>query len=145
MKQYNCKNCGAPIKHTYNHRCEYCNSIIDFNEPKEDVVEFKAQDMINVEFRDYQFTPYRDAIQLIFTGFKLDQPKIYELDKDIYVSKVEKYINPPKVSFCIEVERYELEKYGLSIVMHHLSDMNIRHQDLERIFAQMKEKMWRYK
>lgn len=35
MKQYNCKNCGAPIEHTYNHTCPYCHSICDFNEPEE--------------------------------------------------------------------------------------------------------------
>ena len=39
MRQYNCKNCGAPIEHTYNHKCPYCNSIFDFNEPEENIIE----------------------------------------------------------------------------------------------------------
>ena len=111
MKQYNCKNCGAPIEHTYNHKCPYCNSILDFNEPKEDTVEFKIEDMVNIEFRNYEIVPYEDAIRLYFSGFKLEQPKIYEFNgKDTYVSKMEQYINPPKAGFCIQVSRYELEK-----------------------------------
>lgn len=145
MKQYNCKNCGAPIEHTYNHQCPYCKSILDFNEPKEDTVEFKIEDMVNIEFRDYEIVPFEDAIRLYFSGFKLEQPKIYEFNgEDTYVSKMEKYINPPKAGFCIQVSRIELEKYGISAIMHYLSNCNLRPKEFEKLEEQIKEKMWEW-
>ena len=145
MKQYNCKNCGAPIEHTYNHQCPYCKSILDFNEPKEDTVEFKIEDMVNIEFRDYEIVPYEDAIRLYFSGFKLEQPKIYEFNgEDTYVSKMETYINPPKAGFCIQVSRIELEEYGISAIMHYLSNCNLRPKEFEKLEEQIKEKMWEW-
>ena len=43
MKQYNCKNCGSPIEHSYNHRCPYCNTLFDFNEFTKNVSQIDVQ------------------------------------------------------------------------------------------------------
>ena len=145
MKQYNCKNCGAPIEHTYNHQCPYCKSILDFNEPEEKTVQFKIEDMVNIEFRNYEIVPYEDAIRLYFSGFKLEQPKIYEFNgEDTCVSKMEQYINPPKAGFCIQVSRIELEKYGISAIMRYLYHCNLKPREFERLEEQIKEKMWEW-
>lgn len=37
--QTNCPNCGAPIKHYYNHNCEYCGTFL--NNTNEEIKHFK--------------------------------------------------------------------------------------------------------
>ena len=63
MKQYKCKNCGAPVEHSYNHRCPYCHAIFDFNVKLNEIEEVKIEDMRNVELveieRNHLFNTYR--------------------------------------------------------------------------------------
>jgi len=139
MKQRNCKNCGAPLEHSYNHKCKYCNTLYDFNEPMEKTIEVKPEDLINVELRDITRMPVNNSFILIFSGYKCSMPKVYEYDgkANLYVSKVEEYVNPPKCSFCIELPVYEVEKYGLSYIMHRIEATGIRYNELGKIKSQI--------
>lgn len=145
MKQYNCKNCGAPIEHSYNHRCPYCNTLFDFNEPEKNVIEVKPEDLVNVELRSIERTPERDSIILVFSGYKCTMPKVYEYDgKGTYISRMEQYINPPKCGFCIELPLYEIEQHGFGYVMSAISNTGVRFNEIDRIAAQVKDKIVRF-
>lgn len=138
MIQRNCINCGAPLEHSYNHRCKYCGTLYDFNELEENVVEVKPEDLINVELREIQRTPIHDSLILLFSGLKCSMPKVYEYDgNNKYISKVEEYINPPKCSFCIELPLYEIEKYGLDYIMYRIRATGIRYNELDNIKSQL--------
>lgn len=138
MIQRNCKNCGSPIEHSFNHRCKYCGTLYDFNEPEENTIEVKPEDLINIELRDISRTPLRNSLILLFSGYKLPMPKVYEYKgNNNYVSKVEEYINPPKCSFCIELPLFEIEKYGLSYIMYRIEASGIRYNELEKIKSQI--------
>ena len=142
MKQYNCKNCGAPIEHTYNHMCPYCHSICDFNEPEENVVEVKAEDLVDIKLKEIRRIPEYDKIQLVFVGFKCPMPKVYEFDgNDIYKSRAIEYINPPKCGIVVELSRYEVMKYGLDYVKSVLRHSGIRYNELDKIIPAVAYKM----
>lgn len=139
MKQYNCKNCGAPIKHSYNHKCEYCGTIIDFNEPKENTIEVKAEELYDLQLREVEMSPIKFDLLIYFTGYKLEKPKIYESYKnDICVSKVENYINPPKCGFVIELPIIDIDKYGMDYIIHILRQKNINEDEIEKVLFQLK-------
>lgn len=139
MIQRNCKNCGSPIEHSYNHKCKYCGTLYDFNEPIENTIEVKPEDMIKVELKDIARTPIHDSLILMFSGYKLEQPKVYEYNEknNIYISKMEEYINPPKCGFCIELPLFEIEKYGLDYVMSRIRATGIRYNELDNIKYQL--------
>lgn len=141
MKQYNCKNCGAPVKHTYNHRCEYCNSILDFNVPKEETIEVKPEELRDLELKDIEFVPYNNHIRFLFSGYKCTMPTIYECDiNNSYVSSIEEYRNPPKCGFLIEIPRDEIEKYGFGVIRAKLLNAGLYPKELEKIKYQIIEK-----
>lgn len=138
MIQRNCKNCGSPIEHSYNHKCKYCGTLYDFNEPIENTIEVKPEDLINVELRDISRTPIHESLILLISGYKLSTPKVYEYNgNNNYVSKVEEYVNPPKCSFCIELPLYEVEKYGFDYIMYRIRATGIRLNELDRIKSQI--------
>ena len=138
MEQRNCKNCGAQIEHSYNHRCPYCNTLFDFNEP--DKIEVKPEDLVNIELRYIERMPINDSLILMFSGYKCPMPKVYEYNSDnLYVSKVEQYINPPKCSMCIEIPIYEIEKYGIEYVYHKICSSGIRYNEIDKVMAQVRE------
>ena len=60
MKQYNCRNCGAPVTHLYNHHCEYCGGILDFNLDKKETEKIDWNNITRIEFIDC----YRDICSL---------------------------------------------------------------------------------
>lgn len=147
MKQYNCKNCGAPVEHSYNHKCPYCHSLLDFNEPIENTIECKPEDLVNIELREIQRIPGKDLIILIFSGYKCVMPKIFEYDgKSKYISSVIEYRNPPKCGFCIELSRMEIEKYGLSYILHCIHSSGVRLSEFEKlrkeIYKEFKNILW---
>lgn len=144
MKQYNCKNCGAPLEHSYNHKCPYCNSLFDFNEPKENTIEAKPEDLINIELRQVERAFITDNLILVFSGFKCEMPKVYECNNNAYVSKVETYINPPKCSFCIELPLCDIQRYGYDYVMWRIRATGVRYNELENIERQIREKIWKF-
>ena len=145
MKQYNCKNCGAPVEHTYNHRCKYCNSILDFNEPKEDAIEVKAEDLVNIELRDIEIIPYNNTFRFTFSGFKCPMPKIYEYDGEgTCVSKSEVYINPPKCGFLIEISIESLEKYGMGYLEYSIRNSGLRYNEVNKVIGQIVAKSNNY-
>lgn len=138
MIQRNCKNCGSPIEHSFNHKCKYCGTLYDFNEPEENTIEVKPEDLINVELKDISRTPIHDSLILLFSGYKLSMPKVYEYNgNNNYVSKVEEYVNPPKCSFCIELPIYEVEKYGFDYIMYRIRATGIRYNELDKIKSQI--------
>ena len=139
MIQRNCKNCGSPLEHSYNHKCKYCGTLYDFNEPQENTVEVKPEDLIKVELKSVERTPLTDSIIIMFSGYKCEMPKVYEFnDKNsMYVSKMEEYINPPKCGFCIELPLFEINKYGIGYVMSKIAATGIRYNELDNIKYQL--------
>lgn len=139
MEQRSCKNCGSPLEHSYNHKCKYCGTLYDFNEPIENTIEVSPQDLINVELKYIERIPIKDSLILMFSGYKLEMPKVYEYNdkNNKYISKVENYINPPKCGFCIELPLIDIEKYGLSYVMHRIEMTGIRYNELDKIKHQL--------
>lgn len=138
MIQRNCKNCGSPIEHSFNHKCPYCGTLYDFNEPQENTIEVKPEDLINIELRDITRTPINDNLILMFSGYKCPMSKVYEYNgNNNYVSKIEEYINPPKCSFCIELSIQEIKKYGLSYIMYRIETTGVRYNELSKIKSQL--------
>lgn len=140
MKNYNCKNCGAEVSHVFNHRCEYCGGILDFNEPEDKVVLIKAEELVDIQFIEENYIPITNEIQLIFSGYKLPKPKIYETDGNIFYSRVEEYKNPTKSYFGIAVKREDLREYGFMIIADQLYHLNVRENEMEKIQWQLIEK-----
>ena len=139
--QRNCKNCGAPLTHSYNHRCEYCGTLYDFNEPEENTIKINPCDLVDITLRNITISPITNSFILIFDGYKCVMPKIYEYNgnENIYVSKVEEYINPPKCGFCIEVPIRELEQYGFNYLVHAIQNTGVRPTEWEKIRMQIQE------
>ena len=135
-KSYNCPNCGAKISHSYNHNCEYCGGILDFNEP--DAIEVKAEDLVKVELREVYNDFKTNKLILIFDGYKCPMPKVFNYDgKDTYVSKVEEYVNPPKCGFCIEVDKNELKEYGIGYLEFLLHNSGLRYNEFDEVMEQV--------
>ena len=143
MKTYKCPNCGAPAKHSYNHQCEYCGTLFDFNEPKEKTIKMTPQDLVDIELRDVTLFPDKLSLVLIFDGYKIEMPKVYEYNdkEDYFVSKVETYVNPPKCGFCIELPILEIQRRGLDYVMYMIESSGIRYDELNKIKHQIVEKL----
>lgn len=140
MKQRNCKNCGAPLEHSYNHKCNYCGTLFDFNEPEENTITIKPEDLVDVKIRDISRNPLSYSLILVFTGYKLPMPKIYEYNgKDTYISKVEEYINPPKASFLLEIPLFEMDKNGMDYLIWRIETCGLRPREIENIKMQLHE------
>lgn len=62
----NCPNCGAPIKHRYNHKCEYCGTFFDYR--IKEIEKINPKNLKNVKLdrieRDYE----SNCVRLIFVG-----------------------------------------------------------------------------
>lgn len=146
MVQRNCKNCGSPIEHSFNHKCKYCGTLYDFNDPEEDVIEVRPEDLINVELKYIEKSIERNSIILMFDGYKCPMPKVYEYNdiNNTYLSKSEQYINPPKCGFCIELPMFELRDYGFDYVMHRIMATGIRYNELDKIKSQIIDSDLRY-
>lgn len=143
MIQRNCKNCGAPIQHSYNHKCPYCATLIDFNEPKEKTVECKPEQLINLDLIDIDLNPISLDFIFKFTGYKLEDSIIYEVNGNTFISKYEEYINPPKCYFVIAISELAIRKYGISIIEHQSYNSGIRYEEIYKLILQIKDK--RYK
>lgn len=145
MKQYNCKNCGAPVEHSYNHKCPYCSSILDFNAPTEDIVEVKPEDLIDIELRDTTIDPINNSMIFIFSGYKCAMPKVYEYNgNNTYVSSVENYKNPIKCGFLIEISIPDLHR-GIDYIMWVIESTGIRYNELDKVAKQIIGKIgWRF-
>ena len=138
MKQRNCKNCGSPLEHSYNHKCPYCGTLYDFNESEH--IEVKPEDLVNVRLRNITRMPYTDSIILTFDGYKCEMPKVYEYDgKSTYVSKVQAYINPPKCGFCIELPMCDIEKHGWGYIRHRILTSGIRFNEIDNVIEQVQK------
>lgn len=138
-KTHHCKNCGAEVIHSYNHKCSYCGGLIDFNEPEEKVIEVKPEDLVNITLRDVYRDFKMNNLIILFDGYKCVMPKVYEYnDKSkSYVSKVEEYVNPPKCGFCIEIPIFELEKFGIGYLKSVINNSGIRFNEIDRVMQQV--------
>ena len=143
MIQRNCKNCGSPLEHSFNHKCKYCGTLYDFNEPKEDLVKVTPQDLIDIDLKDIIKEPIRDSIILLFSGYKNPMPKIYEYNdiSNMYVSSVDKYV---RCGFCLELDNSEIEKYGMPYVLEKILASGVRYNEIEKIRVQLLESKLKY-
>ena len=146
MIQRNCKNCGSPIEHSFNHKCKYCGTLYDFNEPEENVVEVKPEDLIKVKLRYIERIPERYSLILMFDGYKCPMPKVYEYNdsNNLYLTKAEEYINPPKCGFCIELPLFEVEEYGFDYIINRILATGIRYNELDNIKRELIDSDLRY-
>ena len=146
MTQRNCKNCGSPLEHSYNHKCKYCGTLYDFNEPEENVVEVKPEDLIRIKLRYIERTPERNSLILMFDGYKCPMPKVYEYkdSNNIYLTKAEEYINPPKCGFCIELPIMEIKKYGFDYIIQRILATGIRYNELDNIKRELIDSELKY-
>ena len=139
MEQRNCKNCGAPLQHSYNHKCKYCGTLFDFNEPQEETVELHSYDMVNLKYRGIEEDFITHSLLMKFEGLKIEAPKIYEYNgNEHFVSKAINYINPPKSYFFIQLDIDELEKYGMEY-LEHVVHCAIRPSEWENVKRQIIE------
>lgn len=138
-KTYHCKNCGAEVIHSYNHKCSYCGGLIDFNEPEEKVIEIKPEDLVNITLRDVYRDFAMNNLIILFDGYKCPMPKVYEYNdkSNSYVSKVEEYVNPPKCGFCMEIPIFELEKFGIEYLKYMIHRTGIRLNEIDRVMQQV--------
>lgn len=139
MKQYNCKNCGANIKHTYNHICEYCGSIIDFNEPIENVVKVDPRNLTNLQLERVEREPHTNYFIFIFTGYVIEKPRVYEVKEGYYETKEINYINPPKVHWCIRIMFEELYYVDPDIVFHKILGSGLDYRELEKVWDEIRK------
>jgi len=141
MKTYNCKNCGAEVSHTFNHRCEYCGGILDFNVPEDKIAIIKPEELHEIEFVEAYTTPYDPLdIHLIFTGYKNEIGKIHEVENNKYISEIIEYINPIKSSFGIIISREELNKLGADAVRRRLYLLNVSYKEIEKVINELIDK-----
>ena len=140
--QRSCKNCGAPLKHSYNHRCEYCGTLYDFNEPEENIKRYDPDNLVDVKLESVERSIIRNSFILYFTGYYLKPPKVYETnmkDNEVeFVSEMQNYINPPKVGLKIEVDERDLVEGGEGYLWNILCFQGLYHQ-APRIMEQLKE------
>lgn len=139
MKQYNCKNCGANIKHTYNHKCEYCGSIIDFNEPIEDTIKVDPRNLRNLQLEGIEREPLTNDYIFIFTGYVIEKPRVYEIDENYYTTKVINYINPPKTYFMIRIKYEELYCAEPDMVYYKLMNSGLDYEEVGKVWDQIRK------
>ena len=132
MKEYYCKSCGASVKHSYNHHCPYCGTLLDFN-VNDEPLEIKFEDIINVEFIECQEDFIDNSIILYFKGVQIERPKMYEIDDNIQVSPTN--FKPKNCHCAIRIDNYELTKYGNEyfryLLYSHFS--HLRQDELNRL------------
>ena len=138
MIQRNCKNCGAPVKHSYNHKCEYCGTLFDFNESSENIQKIKPEDLSDIALRRVQIEYFKDKLILIFDGYKRELPEIFEYNaNNIYISKAEEYINPPKYGFCIELPLLKTKSLGMPYILQKLQAIGVRGEEFYQLESQL--------
>ncbi len=143
MEQRNCKNCGAPIEHSYNHKCPYCKTLFDFNVQDNKKVELHSWDMVDLKLREIEREHITNNIRLVFEGYKLESPVVYEYDgENTFVSKSINYINPPKSYFFVEIPIFELRKYGIDFLKYRIREL-IRPSEYENVFRQIQEQYYK--
>lgn len=139
MIQRNCKNCGAPLEHSFNHKCSYCGTLYDFNEPEENTIKVNPEDLFDIKLRNVKISEINHSLILTFDGYKCTMPKIYEYNskENFYISKVEEYINPPKAGFCIEIPINDLREYGVNYLLWRIEAYGIRYSEINKIKEQI--------
>lgn len=105
-KMTNCPNCGAPIIHSYNYNCLYCNTFLRVADDIE-YVENKELSHIEVKVEKMFIEP---AILITITGY-LSQSfsRCYEYNgENNGFSYLSDYFKPKKIGFNIKIPFAEL-------------------------------------
>lgn len=116
--QTNCPNCGAPIKHYYNHNCEYCGTFL--NNTNEEIKRFKNCKLNNVKvFLDIHPETYNVVISIR----AVTSPKILYLEEISDDSMIVSSENLGKsIGFRIAIPIFELRNYTYNEFIYKISD-----------------------
>lgn len=138
MNQYNCKNCGAPIKHSYNHHCEYCGTLIDFNVPEEEVTKVEVSKLQDLKLVDTRIDYARHELIFKFRGYDIkENTTCFERKDNIYTMSLvdmKSYINPPICYLQVTIPLIELHECGgFSCVIQRLLSAGITEEQLMRV------------
>lgn len=115
----NCPNCGAPIKHKYNHKCPYCNTFFDYRVKKTE--EINPRYLQNVKLIRFERVPTTLKFVLVFEGDYIKWQEAIEYgdgNKTIVLSSDD--IIPKKIRYAIQISDKDL--------------MNMREGNLEFIY-----------
>lgn len=141
MEQRNCKNCGAALEHSYNHKCPYCGTLFDFNIPEDKVAKINYEELFDCVLEKVYFEPQFRGFKFIFTGYIIKKPRILEYDgnRDIF-SEVVDWGEPPKrAGFMFTISLKDLEQHGLDVILYKLESCGINHKEIESIMKQILE------
>lgn len=106
----NCPNCGATIKHRYNHECPYCHTMLDFNIKQTEKI--NPRYMYDVEVRDYEIDPRTDNVIIYFKGkyLKASEALEYTNNNQIMVVDVD-CMTPKEVFYALRIPRKSFQEF----------------------------------
>lgn len=148
MEQRNCKNCGAPIEHSFNHKCPYCGTLFDFNVNENDITKVDPRELRDIKLVDVSKDYLHRCLIFKFRGFKLFNPIIYECNSpNDFISSVsvEEYRNPPLCGFVLSISLDSLMKNGLEFIEWRLHCMDIEPKEINHIMLEIEDKIWNEK
>jgi hypothetical protein len=148
MEQRNCKNCGAPIEHSFNHKCPYCGTLFDFNVNEKDITKVEPRELREIRLVDITNDYITNSLIFKFKGFKLCEPIIYEHNsQNEFVSSafVEQYLNPPMCGFILDIPLNDLRENGLASIEWRLHFLDIEPKEINHIMSEIEEKIWNEK
>lgn len=83
-KRTNCPNCGAPISHYYNYKCDYCGTFLHNTDEK--IKKLNNVD-IHIEDIDVEYEPIIHKVLITLRGYSIPRVQFYEEGFDnIFVS-----------------------------------------------------------
>lgn len=116
----NCPNCGAPIKHLYNHNCEYCGTFLKDEPTKQKNYEFdfKRLDNYDLHFKEAHLerSPWEHAhvLTVICEAFpKFREYGEYDNNGSLYVTLDSDIVKNNRIGISIKFE---------TMVYHRLQD-----------------------
>ena len=103
----NCPNCGAAIKHRYNHKCPYCGTFFDYRVERTE--EINPRYLQNVKLIRFEKIPLSMDFVLIFEGDYVKWQESIEYGKDnttIVLSSDD--LKPKKIRYAIRIDYKDL-------------------------------------
>ena len=139
----NCRNCGAPIEHRYNHQCPYCDTFFDYRVEKTKEIDPKY--MTNVKVIAIERSPIRYAIKVMFEGDYKPYFQALEYGKSSNVFVVDRNeLIGQKVRFMVEVPYDELisKEFNPEHIMRYLPFEMDKEEILKALWEYKKERNW---